>query len=70
MTLQEWLNQRNMTGAALARELDIDPSVVNRALNGKRNPTGNLIARFFFRFGEEETVKVFDSPLPTEEQAA
>lgn len=63
MQLQKWLDDRGMSAAELARDLDVDPSVVSRTLTGRRAAPASLITRFFFRYGAAETTRVFESPI-------
>lgn len=58
--MKEIIAERGMTLRAAAREMNFDPSVISRVMNGKQKPSDNIIATFnrIFETGLSSPVRI------------
>lgn len=62
IALVQWIEQKGISQAAFAREIGMSAASVSKMLSGKRPMSGTLKWRFFLKFGEEETERLFGGP--------
>jgi transcriptional regulator with XRE-family HTH domain len=61
--LNQFLDEREMSAAELARQLEVSESLVSLVINGKRRPSGELRYRFAVKFGLGKAQDVFEADL-------
>jgi transcriptional regulator with XRE-family HTH domain len=65
MTIQEWLEQHNMTARQLAEQMQMSEAAISLVMTGKREPSKGFRWSFAQAFGWDAAAQVFD-----QEQAA
>ncbi len=69
--LARFMQERNLTQAELARQLQVTPELVSLVLNGKRPITGTFRWHFGQAFGFDTAQQVFSvEPPPVQTDAA
>jgi transcriptional regulator with XRE-family HTH domain len=66
MKLADWLQQNDITGAALAVSAGLDPSTISRIISGERKPDWSTLDKIMAATGGAVTPNDF---IPDEEQA-
>jgi len=64
--LRDFLRERQLSQAAMARTLDYPPELISLVLAGKRAPSDRLKLRFLQAYGSEAYDQVFNSAAQRE----